>query len=156
MSNKYIKSDYSAIVDCNDFPQEIECRKEMIMSYNQLLNDHEVKNKFIDFMLSERKNLQNEIAKQNENIAEIESATKDEMKHWMELTDRFVSSLDSFKLKCVYCGIPLHQQSVNSFCDLNVNEEEEEHCSKKVDEDQNRNQEYGTKGSGLHYFVPFH
>jgi len=149
LSAKFIKKNYSQqqVIDyCNDFPQEIQCRKQMIGSYNELLNDHDVKNQFIDFMLAERTKLTKQIASQNENIAEIENATKQEMKHWMELTDKFVSSLDSFKLKCVHCGIPMHQQSVNSFCDLNVCE----------NADDNVEQEFGAKGSGLHYFVPFH
>ena len=162
LSNKYIKTDYSQIIDCNDFPQEIKCRKEMILSYNKLLNDHEIKNKFIDYMLSERKRLLKEIEKQNENMVEIENATKDEMKHWMELTDRFVTSLDSFKLKCCYCGIPLHQQSVNSFCELNTNNtDNEQETNENINKfnlstvEEERQQGFGTKGSGLHYFVPF-
>ena len=162
LSNKYMKSDYAQIVDCNDYPREIKGRKQMLLGYNKLLKDHELKNKFIDYLLSERKRALNEIEKQNETISDIEGATKQEMKHWMELTDRFVSSLDSFKLKCVHCGIPLHQQSVNSFCDLNVGNEEEENVMRKMNglnlstvDEEEQQKEFGTKGSGLHYFVPF-
>jgi len=171
LSNKYIKKDYSAVIDADDFPQETKCRREMLMGYSELLKDHEVKNTFIDYMLSERKQCLEAIEKQKDNISEMEGATKEEMKHWMELTDRFVSSLDAFKLKCVHCGIPLHQQSVNSFCDLNtLNEDDEENVRgnlKKLNvnpmspltavQEQHapNQQEFGEKGSGLHYFVPF-
>ncbi len=168
LSNKYLKSDYGKIVDCSDYPREIKGRTQMLLGYNKLLKDHELKNQFIDYLLSERKRALNEIEKQNDTISDIEGATKQEMKHWMELTDRFVASLDSFKLKCVHCGIPLHQQSVNSFCELNVGDEEEENVNalnaahrkmhglnlSTVDEEEQQ-REFGTKVSGLHYFVPF-
>merc|ERR1740116_405305 len=62
LSAKFIKKNYS--------------QQQVIGSYNELLNDHDVKNQFIDFMLAERTKLTKQIASQNENIAEIENATK--------------------------------------------------------------------------------
>lgn len=175
LSNKLIKTEYN--VDENDFPREIECRQDMLLKYNQLMNDHSIKDKFIDYLLIERKKCLETVNLQKNQISEIESLTKDEMKNWMDLTDRFVHSLETFKLKCVYCGIPLHQQSVNSFCELNNNEDIQEMSSKNLLGNINQNgknqsnqsnrqssnqllppsneNEFGSKGSGLHYFVPF-
>ena len=89
------------------------------------------------------------------------------MKHWMEFTDRFVNS---DKLKCCYCGIPLHQHSVNSLCAININNNNNENDDNDHDEnvnnsnhkkfnasrvDEQQRQQVGSKGSSLHYFIPF-
>jgi hypothetical protein len=167
LSSKQIKHEYN--IDCGDFPTETSARKQMLNNYNELLNDHQLKDEFIDYLLAERLRLQTRISEQNNDVLQIEQSSKQEMKHWMQLTDRFVASLNSFKLKCEYCQMPLHPQSINTYCQLNMNNIQQRQQtnsnsnsnseSKKETEftesQTKSDQAFGAQGSGLHYFVPF-
>ncbi|ETO13901.1 hypothetical protein RFI_23466 [Reticulomyxa filosa] len=156
LSNKIITKSYD--VDVSDFPEEVEARREMLANYNSLLFKTEIKDKFIDFLLSERKRLSNVINKQNKNFSDLENISQQEIKRWMELTDKFAQSLKAFKLKCAYCNVPISQSSVNSFCEMNTDKiilkHEESDSEERIDLNETQNN-FGLKGSSLHYFIPF-
>mmetsp|Transcript_14257 Transcript_14257/g.26942 ORF Transcript_14257/g.26942 Transcript_14257/m.26942 type:complete len:124 (-) Transcript_14257:91-462(-) len=99
----------------------------------------------ISFLLAERNRLLRLSAASSRQVLTLNRAAQDEMKQWGSLIDRFAKELDSFKLACKYCGLPLSRESVNTFCRFNKGYSTTTNPKAR---------EYGAEGSNLHHFEP--
>lgn len=132
----------------DEYPRETEARLGMLKHYSDIEEKHLAAEHMVQFLLEERKTKMEEHEKQLKQIEELDRATREEMGEWVVLVDRFAESINSLKLKCQFCSIPLSQESANSFCEVNSPELQD----RPEPEEEGQ---YGAPGSNQHFFIKY-
>lgn len=146
LAQKQIKTDIN--INLEDFPHETEDRLQKLDRYDSLCTMINQKDDMLSFLLGERDRFQRQERDHIRNIKKLDKATHAEVEQWIRLTDKFSGSLKEFHLICKYCGAPLNQRNVNSFCETN-----ERSLSPLRNRGRSRSSVFGAPGSGLHFFV---
>jgi len=132
----------------DEYPRETEARLGMLRQYSEIQEKHLAAENMVKFLLEERKIKIEEHDQHLKQIEELDQATREEMGEWVALVDRFAESIESLKLKCQFCSIPLSQESANSFCEVNTPELQD------PPEPEEEGQ-YGAPGSNQHFFIKY-
>ena len=115
-------------INMNDFPKDVEQRQSMLKLYEQLDNLSKYKDEIIWRLLTDKNkkkekenNYFNEENKNNfdENDNRINEETKIEIQKWAKLSDKYASELEKYYLICQFCGCILDESTVNTFCEKN-------------------------------------
>ena len=104
---KPVKTDID--IDAYDFPKELSETRQMVEDSSGLSALIELKNAAIWSML------QGSIGKGEE----VDKETEEELREWVQLTDRYAEELSGLKMTCQLCGCDLDEVTVNAQCTRN-------------------------------------
>ena len=78
--------------------------------------------------------------------------SKLEIEKWAKLSEKYVSELKKYNLFCIFCGCALEENTVNSQCEKNINNEKEELI--QIPNSLKNNKGFqSVLGNKMHYFV---
>lgn len=117
-------------MNMTDFPKDIEQKQNMLKLYDQLDNLSKYKDEIIWRLLTDKTKKKSEIKNKyynnylneennNENDNRINEVTKLEIQKWAKLSDKYASELEKYYLICQFCGCILDESTVNTFCEKN-------------------------------------
>ena len=114
-------------MNMNDFPKDVEQKQQMLKLFDQMEKLSKYKDEIIWRLLTDKakkkKENFNEENKINieENDNRINEETKIEIQKWAKLSDKYASELEKYYLICQFCGCILDESTVNTFCEKNNN-----------------------------------
>ena len=114
-------------MNMNDFPKEVEQKQNMLKLYEQLENLSKYKDEIIWRLLTDKTKKKSELNYNNnlsnedniESDNRINEETKLEIQKWAKLSDKYASELEKYYLICQFCGCILDESTVNTFCEKN-------------------------------------
>jgi hypothetical protein len=114
-------------MNMNDFPKDVEQKQNLLKLYDQLENLSKYKDEIIWRLLTDKTKKKSEIINNNylnednkeENDNRINEETKIEIQKWAKLSDKYASELEKYYLICQFCGCILDESTVNTFCEKN-------------------------------------
>ena len=115
-------------MNMNDFPKEVEQKQNMLKLFEQLENLSKYKDEIIWRLLTDKTKKKSELIYNNNNFSNedniesdnrINEETKLEIQKWAKLSDKYASELEKYYLICQFCGCILDESTVNTFCEKN-------------------------------------
>ena len=114
-------------MNMNDLPKDVEQKQNLLKLYDQLENLSKYKDEIIWRLLTDKTKKKSEIINNNylnednkeENDNRINEETKIEIQKWAKLSDKYASELEKYYLICQFCGCILDESTVNTFCEKN-------------------------------------
>ena len=124
-------------IDLSDFPVELEENVKKIENIEKMEKLIKFKDEIIWNLLK------NGNKNKKEGILPVES--KNEIEKWAKLSDNYANQLQRFNMICVFCGCFLDENNVNSKCERNYSDENNNFNNNEI------NEKY--IGTERHFFV---
>jgi hypothetical protein len=140
---KPIKTKYNILSD--DFPHELKEKDKKIKNCENMEQLCQLKDEIIWRLMVDNQDV-------NINLKEINEKSKLEIEKWAKLSEKYVSELKKYNLFCIFCGCALEENTVNSQCEKNINNEKEELI--QIPNSLKNNKGFqSVLGNKMHYFV---
>jgi hypothetical protein len=100
-------------VNCEDFPRELDKRREKMEELEKLKRLLKAKDDIIWNLIQEKKD------QEEKELRSYKEKTHNEIAEWAKLSDKYSMELKKYHLVCHFCGCFLSEECVNSLCGKN-------------------------------------
>jgi hypothetical protein len=104
-------------VSTEDFPRELDEQREKLQGFEKMKKLLKAKDDIIWNLIQEKK------LKDEKEIMKLKEKTQNEVAEWAKLSDKYAMELKKYHLICHFCGCYLEENTVNSICSKNCQEE---------------------------------
>lgn len=108
-------------VATDDFPRDLEIKKQKLEKYEKIKRLIKVKDDIIWNLLNDRR------AKDELEILQLKEKTHNEIAEWVKLSDKYAHELKKYNLVCHFCGCYIEENTINELCTKNSEENVEKH-----------------------------
>lgn len=104
-------------VSTEDFPRELDERRAKLESFENMKKLLKAKDDIIWNLIQEKK------LKDEKELLKLKEKTQNEVAEWAKLSDKYAMELKKYHLICHFCGCYLEENTVNSICSKNCQDE---------------------------------
>ena len=97
----------------DDFPREIEERREKLEKYDKMKKLIKTKDDIIWNLLCEKKE------REEKNLNQLKEKAHNEISEWVKLSDKYAMELKKYDLICNFCGCFMEETTINTACNKN-------------------------------------